>query len=391
MTFLQNISIKKSYIIAFLFLLIIIGTIMYRSFYTSQVDQIFQVIEQYRLLYDIDTASVETSPQQSTAPTEITGIDQFKKQLASFTAASKPISMLLVGWPFKSANTEQKVFGTLPDMAERKSLEYLNSLLDNIKAVYPPGATLTIFCDGIQFAKYLGIPFERVVAYESTLKILASDFPDIILYTSSNIMQKNEALTGLKAGVSREITPEHNPPSHAALRRGSCRFHPRAKSSGFSATANNFTSLDQINNVIDQYPPTLEQFKASERPTEITFKKRIALELEHAAGQKLIKAQTLDTIVFNLMLRQARMRNYIAELFPSTQYLRVTAHFSSDISKKLGIKLSPSSLMTPYHGVCVIEPDNSWRIAFKKDVDTSAYHIESTNIHGIDCPFFKHN
>jgi len=50
--------------------------------------------------------------------------------------------------------------------------------------------------------------------------------------------EKNEALTGLKAGVSREITPEHNPPSHAALRRGSCRFHPRAKSSGFSATAN---------------------------------------------------------------------------------------------------------------------------------------------------------
>src|SRR5579863_1183216 len=53
-------------------------------------------------------------------------------------------------------------------------------------------------------------------------------------------MIKNEALTGLKAGVSREITPEHNPPSHAALRRGSCRFHPRAKSSGFSATANKY-------------------------------------------------------------------------------------------------------------------------------------------------------
>src|SRR5579863_1263625 len=195
------------------------------------------------------------------------------------------------------------------------------------------------------------------------LMIFTLENPLVAMITAADtflLPDQNEALTGLKAGVSREITPEHNPPSHAALRRGSCRFHPRAKSSGFSATANNFTSLDQINNVIDQYPPTLEQFKASERPTEITFKKRIALELEHAAGQKLIKAQTLDTIVFNLMLRQARMRNYIAELFPSTQYLRVTAHFSSDISKKLGIKLSPSSLMTPYHGVCVIEPDNSW-------------------------------
>jgi hypothetical protein len=42
-----------------------------------------------------------------------------------------------------------------------------------------------------------------------------------------------EALTGLKTGASCEITPEHNP----AL-RGSCRSHPRAKGSGFLATAN---------------------------------------------------------------------------------------------------------------------------------------------------------
>jgi|GEM_PF-4490665 len=51
------------------------------------------------------------------------------------------------------------------------------------------------------------------------------------------IKQNYEALIGLKADISREITPEHNPPL-PRLRRGSCRFHPWSKSFWFSATAN---------------------------------------------------------------------------------------------------------------------------------------------------------
>ena len=63
--------------------------------------------------------------------------------------ASKPIRMCLPAFPAKSPNTEDKVLGRLPDMADEFALAHLNGLCKAITDVYEHGAELTIISDGL--------------------------------------------------------------------------------------------------------------------------------------------------------------------------------------------------------------------------------------------------
>jgi len=306
------------------------------------IDQIYGIFKQYQIPYDIDSESVSAvyKAEEST----FTGIAEFKKQIARYVEKNQPIKMLMVGFPFKSANTEQKVFGYMPDMAERKALEYLQSMLDRIRAVYSPGARIIIFTDGVAFAPFLGIPFDHVIAYEVALIQLGSDLNDISWHTSADIMRKHQ-----------------------------------------------LKSLEEINLLFDTYPPTDQQFRQMHPSLSEVTKRRIALELDHPAGRALLRKypNTLEHIVFNIVSREARMRNYIIAQFLPSKYIRLTVHFSPDLSKKFGIKLSPTGSVTPYHGVCVQRLDGSWTIEFKKDVKRAECRVEATTVNGIECPFYK--
>ena len=320
-----------------------IGVLFYRSrsdtiSQKNLVNTIYAVFDEYRIPYDLDAHSVDASVSEK--PLAISGIDEFKKQIARYVDKSDVIQIILVGFPFKSANTEQKVFGYLPDMAERKSLQYLQSLLNDIRKVYEPGARITIFCDGIPFAPYLGIPLAHVSAYEDGLKKLCADLPDIQLFTSDDFMKMR-----------------------------------------------NLKNSAAINEFIDAYPPSDEEFRKLGPLSPVTLQ-RIAIELDHAAGKKLLEKQSLESIVFSIVSREARMRNYILEQFPPSQYIRFTVHFSPDISKKFGVRLSPDSAVTPYHGVCVEYADKTWAITFKKDVNTQQCRETSTIVNEVLCPFY---
>lgn len=306
-----------------------------------QAQKIFTILEHHAIKFDIDAHSMD--PHAAVSEQILSGQQAFIHQLYGFTKNSTPINMLLVGFPFKSINQDKKVIGKLPDMAERKSMEYLQAILDEIKTVYAPGCHITIFCDGIEFAEFFEIPFADVIEYEKALQTLISDLPDISLYTASDLLDDRR-----------------------------------------------FTKLENSNTMIDTYPPTNEIFKQSVSPHVVEIaKKRFALDLDCKKGKEILKHKTVDEIIFGILARQARMRNFISEAFPEANSIRLTVHLSPDMSKKFGIKVSPSSSVLPYHGVCVLEKDGFWSIQFKKDVDLNHYALTSNTINGVNCPYFE--
>ncbi len=319
---------------------ILVAVAYFKKSKKDAAQQIYTVLERYRIPYDIDTRSTDHAADTKAVPAQ--GVEKCLQNIAYFTANNRPVNMLLVGFPFKSSNQEKKVIGALPDMAERKSLEYLQNILNEIKAVYKPGASILIFCDGIFFAEFFGITPDTVTQYEQALKALAADLPDISIFTAQDMLK-----------------------------------------------ANQLSSSDQLIQLIDTFEPSDAQFKAQLNSIPQTALKRFALELDHPQGRLLLKKHSLEDIVVRLLAREMRLRSYVAKEFPSPQFFRLTVHLSPDVSKKFGLRLSPTSEITPYHGVLVEEADGSWEIRFKKDIDMKQYHLESKLINGIPCGYFK--
>lgn len=338
-------TIKMNHSISIIIIFLITTTLVWyvvqskKNYTKHTAEQIYKQLDSYRITYDIDAHNVGVAPD--TKPKPIQGIAECIRHITHLIHNNQPLKLLLVGFPFKSSNHEKKTLGKLPDMAERKSLEYLQELLNNIKKVYPSGADLTIFCDGTPYANFFGISLQDVVAYENALQRLAQDLPNITLHTSTDIMHKHQ-----------------------------------------------LKNLAGINTLIDAYPPSDELFKKTMYTTPLIAHKRFALELDHEAGKKILEQQSIDDITVKMLARETRMRNYISEYFPEDSYLRLTVHFSQNVSKKFGIKLSPNADITPYHGILVVE-ENSWTIRLKKDINLNDYQLMTQKINGIDCSYVQ--
>ncbi|KAK7534180.1 putative pyoverdine/dityrosine biosynthesis protein [Phyllosticta citribraziliensis] len=131
----------------------------------SQVaDSVLSVIESYRL---------RASPFEPKTVQDAR--DTFLPYLTSTVQAEQPIVLVLPAFPFKSPNSKDKVLGALPDKAEEVSLLHLQSLCNNIKDVYAPGAELWIVSDGIVYNDLLGVPDETVYTFGETLRTMAKD------------------------------------------------------------------------------------------------------------------------------------------------------------------------------------------------------------------------
>ena len=79
------------------------------------------------------------------------GLDSFLHTIEAFVVQDATIQTCLPAFPFKSANKEHKVLGSLPDKAEELALERLNHMCTRVQEVYAPGARVTIVSDGITY------------------------------------------------------------------------------------------------------------------------------------------------------------------------------------------------------------------------------------------------
>jgi pyoverdine/dityrosine biosynthesis protein Dit1 len=87
---------------------------------------------------------------------------------------NEPIVLILPAFPGKSPNPA-KVLGPRPDMAERQSLAFLNSLCACIGKVYAPGAKIILCSDGRVFNDVVGIEESDITTYQDDLDALIEE------------------------------------------------------------------------------------------------------------------------------------------------------------------------------------------------------------------------
>ena len=90
------------------------------------------------------------------------------KKIITALKREKPVTFVLPAFPGKSPNRD-KVLGTLPDMAERRALCFLQELCDKINSIYSPGAHITLCSDGRVFSDIVGMREKDVTDYQHEL------------------------------------------------------------------------------------------------------------------------------------------------------------------------------------------------------------------------------
>ncbi|WP_432903636.1 L-tyrosine/L-tryptophan isonitrile synthase family protein [Micromonospora matsumotoense] len=94
-----------------------------------------------------------------------------RPKVERFMAQGVPLHFVIPAFPAKSPN-RKKVLGTLPDLGERLSLEFLQSFCDYVCHHYEPGAKITICSDGHVFSDLVGVDDQDVTAYRAELELL---------------------------------------------------------------------------------------------------------------------------------------------------------------------------------------------------------------------------
>jgi pyoverdine/dityrosine biosynthesis protein Dit1 len=310
--------------------------------------KVINVLNRYRVETDINKESIGI--KDTILPKEnIIGYDVLTQKIETFIKFQQKLRLFLVSFPFKSFNREKKVLGPEVDLAERKSLLYIYEMIKELKAIYPYGVELVIFCDGAPFADYRGISDSDVKAYEDGLILLTKDMPEITIIGSFAIAKKIGALNSQEI---RTRIDTYRPSNEDVIK---------------------LINTDQ--KIKESYLTLLERFK---------------LEFDSQNGRSfLLKNNGLENVIQLLIARELRMRNFIEENFDPTTYIRLSVNYSTDVGKKFAIRLSPNSLIMPYHGVLVEDKSGAWSLRFKKDIDLDQYEEASQMINGKICRYMK--
>ncbi len=234
---------------------------------------------------------------------------------------ARPITFVLPAFPGKSPN-KAKVLGVLPDMAERRSLEFLAQLCERIQKFHAPGARIILCSDGRVFSDVVGIREDDVSAYQQELSQIIdelaltsiSTFNLEDVFAQGDFVQMREALMS-QFGVSLEELKEK-------IRKG-----------GDSSAALNEQEATQMYRGITR-------FLFEDSVYEGQLKSRTALQKESRNK------------AYEVIRRSNAWSELIAARFPGA--IRLSIHPQICSSKKLGIRLiSNESWMTPWHGVAV--------------------------------------
>ena len=96
----------------------------------------------------------------------------FLERATRLTLAGEELVFTFPGFPFKSANTQSKVLGHLPDEAERLSIRNLSEMMDEMSEMYAGGCRLVIASDGLPFNQLFRVSDEDTIAYYESMQEL---------------------------------------------------------------------------------------------------------------------------------------------------------------------------------------------------------------------------
>jgi pyoverdine/dityrosine biosynthesis protein Dit1/AcrR family transcriptional regulator len=229
----------------------------------------------------------------------------------------QPIELVLPAFPAKAPNLH-KVLGSLPDLAELRAIERLSELLNEIAAVYKPGARLTICSDGHVFADAVGVKDVVVDQYRDALLSMVDD-PRIRWFDLTTAFGEDVPAADLRAHLMRKYAT-----SESALKERATRSPAVA------------AQIDGIHRFL--------------------YDDEIVLHPEVSKSQSKKKTRPL---AYEVVRRSEAWGALVADVFP--QALRLSIHPQPDPSTKIGINLLGvrDPWLTPWHGVAVVGRDGT--------------------------------
>lgn len=87
------------------------------------------------------------------------------ERIEGFVNQGQPIKFAMLGFPFKSTNTRDKVFGPVPDLGEELTMRNFEAFNSAVSAIYQPGVNIAIASDGYVFNDLLGVTDKTVAMY----------------------------------------------------------------------------------------------------------------------------------------------------------------------------------------------------------------------------------
>ena len=251
-------------------------------------------------------------------------------KIHSAVALGLPVTFVLPAFPGKSPNPA-KVLGPLPDMAERRALEFLQYLCNRVSQYYSPGARVLLCSDGRVFSDVVGMHDDDVTAYRHELFKMIVELG----LTSISTFNLDDLYEGLSFDQMRAQLMEHHGVSlevlRAEVRRG---------------------GTDQVGSHDSSFDSPEDDKEAHRLYCGIT---RFLLEDALFPGQKKSRTalqKECRSRAYTVIQRSKAWSELIEMRFPNA--VRLSIHPQGCSSKKLGIRLiAPDNWLTPWHGVAV--------------------------------------
>ncbi len=248
-------------------------------------------------------------------------LEPHMRHVMSAIEERRPVTFVLPAFPGKSPNPA-KVLGTLPDMAERCSLVFLDELSKRIRKAYSPGARIILCSDGRVFNDVVGIRDVSVTGYQREISRLIKEMS----LASLSTFNLDDIYSGLDFNQMRDrLMAQYGEPLETlkdAVRKGS------------------------------NTPCSMEDEEVNRQYCGIT---RFLVEDATHPGQLLSRSALQKACrqrAYVVVQRSRAWSDLIAELFPHA--VRLSIHPQTCGTPKLGIRLMEAeSWMTPWHGVAV--------------------------------------
>jgi len=256
-------------------------------------------------------------------------------RIRAFIENNQRIEFVLPAFPTKSPNAN-KVIGTIPDMAERLSLIFLNSLCQRIQLYYPPGAHIMICSDGHVFADLILVSDETINRYQVEIENLLHELGATHLSVFNLGDVKDLAEHTDDYDLLRQILVESYAESEAAIKE----------------------QLLQDEQGLQLYRAiTRFLYEDSQQP---------GYSGSNAALQKDAKQRACGVIQ-----RSWAWGNLLAQYFPAA--IRLSIHPQPADSLKMGIHMMPTKddWLTPWHGVAA-KVNGQFVLMKRKDAQQSA-------------------
>lgn len=267
-----------------------------------------------------------------------TGLDQYESvgkailenRIASFIGAGKPIDFVMLGFPFKSTNTRDKVLGIRPDMGEKVTIDNFTKFNNQIKKAYAPGVNISIVSDGYIFNDLLDVPDNVVREYKDVSEDMAKESPlkwfDLNDFYSTSLVE-NRAKVVEHFGITPEKLEQDilmNPDVNT-LYRGMILF--------------------------------MEE--------ELAMKSFVSKSQQQKAAKKLAR---------EMMFRNEAYSNLVRKEFAS--HIRLSMHPSVNNGAKYSFKLIPgnNTRHSAWHSVLVVK-DETYTTMHKKEAQAAGYEL----------------